>query len=229
MGYWLFIMKGNNMSKQPREQKVIYTSKGDRLVLSGISPLLISKLQSVGTVPDAPTRQVKLDLEGMEPTFQEETLAEDDLQTKEEQVLWAKYTKERDEVLAKRNTGFLKAIFAKGVTVDLTNLEAWKEEQDYFGLPIPEHPIDLKVEYLQTELITNTEDMIDIITGVLGESGIPEEELESVRAMFQRSIRRNSPEQTEAASGEVAMESDLRGDEGSPLLEGVAAEQVLLS
>lgn len=215
------------MSQEPKIPRVIYTSKGDKLVLNGISPLLISKLQSVGELPPVPTRQVKLDLEGMEPTFQEEFLSEDDLQTKEEEVVWAKYVEERDAVLTKRNTGFLKAVFAKGVTVDLSNLEAWKSEQEYFGLKIPEHPLDLKVEYLQTELVTNADDMLDIITGVLAESGIPEEELASVRSMFRGSIRRRAPAQIEDAGGEVAVVPDLHGDEGGTLLESVASEPIL--
>ena len=203
-------------------QTVYLTANGTELVLNSISPLFIAKLQSVGTLPDIPTRKVKLDLDGLEPTYQEEPLSEEDLQTVEEERIWAKYVEERDAVLTRRNTGFMKAIFAKGVSVDLDHLDAWKEEQEYFGLEIPEHPTDLKVEYIQTEVITSTDDMIGVITGVLGRSGVPQEELESVRAMFRDSIRRGSTTQADAAEGEVAVERHLYPDESSTLLEGVA-------
>jgi hypothetical protein len=198
------------------------TSNGEVLILNSISPLFIAKLQSVGTLPDVPTRKVKLELDGLEDTYQEEELSEEDLQDADEQRRWKEYVEERDTVLTKRNTGFMKAIFAKGVTVDLNNLDAWKEEQEFYGLEIPSHPTDLKVEYLQTEIVTSTEDMVGIITGVLGKSGIPQEELESVRSMFRGSIRRNTAAAVEDAEGEMAVGEELQPNPSSTLLEGVA-------
>lgn len=208
--------------------KTIYeTENGHKLILNSISPLFIAKLQSIGTLPDVPTRKVMLELDGLEPTYQIEELSQDDLQDEEEERRWKEYVKERDEVLAKRNTGFMKAIFAKGVTVELGNLEEWKAEQEYFGLEIPTHPTDLKVEYIQTEVVGSAEDMVGVITGVLGKSGVPQEELESVRAMFRSSIRRSTPAQIESAEGEVVVERHLYPDESSTLLESVAAEPLL--
>lgn len=198
------------------------TENGTVLILNGISPLFIAKLQSVGTLPDVPVRKVKLELDGLEDTFQEEPLSEEDLQDDDERRRWKAYVEERDEVLTRRNNGFMKAVFAKGVTVDLANLEAWREDQEYYGLTVPTHPTDLKVEYIQTEVVTNAEDMVGIITGVLGKSGIPQEELESVRSMFRGSLRRSSTTEAEAAEGEVAVERQLYPDEGSTLLESVA-------
>jgi hypothetical protein len=182
------------------------TSKGAELQLSGISPLLIAKLQSVGELPDIPTRKLRLELDGLEDTFQEEELSEEDLQTKEEEAAWKEYVQKRDEVLAKRNNGFMKAVFAKGVKVDLSHMDTWKEEQEFFGLEVPAHETDQKIEYIQTELIGNSEDLVGIITGVLGESGIPEEELASVRAMFQRAVRPGANREAVPAEGEVAVE-----------------------
>ena len=205
-------------------QTVYKTENGVELILNSISPLFIAKLQSIGTLPEVPTRQVKLDLDGLEPTYQIEQLSEDDLRDADEEYRWAKYVEERDAVLTKRNTGFMKAIFAKGVTLEMVNLEEWKEEQEYFGLEVPSHPTVLKVEYIQTEVVGSADDMVGIITGVLGKSGVPQEELESVRAMFRNSIRRSTPEQAENATGQMAVERQLYPDEGSPLLASVASE-----
>lgn len=209
--------------------KTIFTSKGVALDLVGISPLLIAKLQNAGELPPVPTRKVLLDFGDGEDenSFQTEELSEDDLQTPEEEAAWKAYETKRDAVLSKRNEGFLKAIFAKGVNVDLSRLDNWKSDMAYFELEVPDHPLALKVEYVQTEAIGNTDDMVEIITGVLGESGIPEEDLADIRASFRDSIRRNTPGETVDSEVQMDMESDVHGDESRPLLEGVASQRLL--
>lgn len=210
--------------------RLFITSKGVALHLVGVSPLLIAKLQSAGELPSVPTRKIMLDFGGdgeNSNDFQLEELSEKDLQDEAEQKEWAEYVKNRDAVLAKRNDKFLKAIFAKGVIVDMSRIDAWKEEMAYFEIAIPDHPLDLKVEYIQTEALSNAQDMVEIITGVLGESGIPEEDLVEVRAMFQRSVRRDSAGETIDAEGEVDMGQDIYGDEGSALLGSVASNRLL--
>jgi hypothetical protein len=173
------------------EAKVITTSKGVKLTLLGISPLLIAKLQGTGVLPPVPTRKYKLDFPGPdgEDQYQEDELTEEDLQDDEEKARWKEYSDKRNEILTKRNDGFLKAIFAKGVEVDLSQLDVWKETMEYLELEVPDKPLAQKVEYIQTEAIGNTEDMVEIITGVLGQSGIPEEDLAEVRGMFRDSLR----------------------------------------
>lgn len=211
--------------------RLFITSKGVALHLVGVSPLLIAKLQTSGEMPEVPTRKVMLDFggDGEESSndYQIEVLSEDDLQDDEEKKLWAEYIAKRDALLTKRNDKFLKAIFAKGVIVDMSRIDLWKEEMAYFEIPVPEHPLDQKVEYIQTEALSNTTDMIEIITGVLGESGIPEEDLAEVRAMFQRSVRRDAPGEIVDTEGEVVVEPDVYGDESGSLLEGLASERLL--
>lgn len=174
--------------------KVITTSKGVQLTLLGISPLLIAKLQGAGVLPDVPTRKYKLDFgdNNGEDQYQEEELTAEDLQDDEEKARWKEYSEKREAILSKRNDAFMKAIFAKGVEIDLSNLERWKEEMAYFDLPVPDNALAMKVEYIQTEAIANTADMVDIITGVLGQSGIPQEDLAEVRNMFRDSLRPDS-------------------------------------
>lgn len=208
--------------------RLFVTSKGVSLYLVGVSPLLIAKLQSAGKLPDVPTRKLMLDFgveDGGEDSnnFQTEELRADDLQDEEERRKWADYVRERDTVLTARNEKFLKAIFAKGVNVDMSHIQAWREEMEYFEIPVAEHPLDLKVEYIQTEALSNTQDMVDIITGVLAESGIPEEDLVEVKAMFQRSIRRDSAGEPDDTEGEVVVEPDLYGDESGALVGGLAS------
>lgn len=206
-----------------RGGKTLITSKGIALQIVGISPLLIAKLQSVGTLPTVPTRKVPLDFGEGDEAFQEEPIKEDEIQNDEEQAAWDAYKAARDVVLAKRNNGFMKAVFAKGVNVDLSRIEEWKRDMEYFDIDIPTHPLDLKVEFIQTEAIGNTDDMVDIITGVLGESGLPEEELANVRTMFRNSVRRRTTRTTVDSEGTVEVEPDVYGNESGEVLERVAS------
>lgn len=210
--------------------KLLVTSTGVALTLVGVSPMLIAKLQSVGKEPEVPTRKMALDFdlaEGDEPTYQEEPLTAEDLQDEDERRRWAAYVKQRDALNTERNDRFVKAIFAKGVKVDMTRIDQWKEEMEYFGIDIPTHPLDLKVEYIQTEAIGNAQDMVNVITGVLGQSGVQEEDLAEVKNMFQRSVRRDAPGETIDTEGQVAVEQELQRDGGYPLLGDMASESVL--
>lgn len=210
--------------------KFYRTSTGIGLTLTGVSPMLIAKLQTIGMEPEVPTRKMVLDFdtpEGEEPLTQEEPLTENDLQDNEERKRWAEYIQKKEALTVARNDAFIKAIFAKGVKVDLSRLDAWKEEMEYFGIPIPTHPLDLKVQYIQTEAMGSAQDMVEIITGVLGQSGVQEEDLKDVKAMFQNSIRRNTPGETIDAEGQVAVEPDIYGDGGYPLLGDMAAQSLL--
>lgn len=208
--------------------RLLVTSKGVALQLVGVSPLLIAKLQSAGQIPPVPTRKLELDFgEEGGNNYQEEELDGTDFLTEDEEKAWKEYTEKRDAVLTKRNENFLKAVFSKGVNVDLSRIDLWKNEMLYFDLEVPAHPMDQKVEYIQTEAVGNTQDMVDIITGVLSESGVPEEDLAEVRAMFQRSVRRPAADDTIDSEVEVDVASDLHGDEGSEGMGSVAPQRLL--
>jgi len=207
--------------------ETVITSKGVALELSGVSPILIAKLQTVGELPPVPTRAIPLDFGDGEVQY--EALSEDDLQDDEERARWAEYKEKRDSVLADRNNGFMKAIFVKGVKIDMDRLQQWKDELAYFKLEVPEHPLDQKMEYIQTEAVGNTDDIADIITGVLKASGIPEEELRNVRSMFRREVRRDPAGQIVDTQREVDLEPDVYGDESGESVGSMAAVEVVHS
>lgn len=166
----------------------VITSKKKRVDLTGVSPTLLQKLQSAGTLPDVPYRET--------PTVfgenQKEPLTENDLQTDEEKAQWATYISERNTVLAKRHNDFIRAIFAKGTSIDESKIEEWKkEQQEEWGLEVPVGKVDTKVAYIQDELVGTPDDIVNIVTGVLAKVGAPPEAIEEARTMFRGSIRRN--------------------------------------
>lgn len=182
---------------KPYEKNFYTTTRGVKLELLGISPMFIAKLQTGGEIPPTPTRKIATAIADYEET---EELSEDDLQNDEEKKIWKEFEEKRDAVLARRQNNFMKAIFDKGVKVDLTDIEAWKLDQEFYGIELPTHPTDLKVEYIQTELIGGMEDILQIITGVLSLTGVPKEEMASVEAMFRGALRSNPTEEAVPAT-----------------------------
>jgi hypothetical protein len=183
--------------------KVIVTTRGKELTLMGVSPLFIGKLQQAVDLPDAPTKQVGIPALG---EVQTEPLTAENAETEEEKAAWQEYVNKRDELLSKRQNNFIKALFAKGVEVALPDLEGWRVEQEYWDIKIPNNPIDLKVEYIQTECVGSVDDIISIITGVLELTGIPKEEMADVESMFRNSVRFRTTVKTADAEGQVAVE-----------------------
>lgn len=184
------------MKNESEKKKLYTTTRGVTVELLGVSPLFIAELQASVELPEKPFRVIPTDLEGYE---EKEELTPDDLRTEEEKKQWDSYSREVAELLTERHQKFIKAILARGVRFDLNDMESWKEEQKYWGLEVPDHPIDQKIKYVQSEVIGGMDDIINIISGVLGQTGIPEEEMKRIESMFRDSIRRNTAGKAEAA------------------------------
>lgn len=192
--------QSNNENTVKSNEKIegvdyIITSTGARVDFKTVSPTLIQKSQTAGTLPSVPYREV-------DTAFgekQKEELSADDLRTDEEKKQWQEYETATKTVLEKRSSDFIKVIFSKGVEIDDSKIEEWKREQiEDWGWEVPKNPIEARVEYIRSELVGHPEDEMLIITCVLGKSGIPEKELEDVRTMFRSSLRRGSADQAES-------------------------------
>lgn len=184
------------------EKGYILTSTGAKVETVSVSPMLIQKTQTQGTPPAVPYRENATAFGEAE----KEELTKDDLRNDEEKARWKEYIFAMDALNTKRNEDLLRVIFAKGVKVDEAKMEEWKREQvEDWGFDVPSNKIDLKVEYVQTDLIGGPEDMVNIMLDVMGKSGIPEKELENVRTMFRSSIRRDASSETEDGDGQVEL------------------------
>lgn len=182
------------------------TAKGAKVRFIGVNPTLIDKLNSAGKMPDIPFREVGIPELG---EVQKEPLSEDDLQNDEEKAAWAEYVQKRDAILQRRNDNFLKAVFFHGVDVDDSTLDDWKQEQEeVWGLEVPTNRVDLKVDYINSEIIGNAEDLGNVIAGVLGKSGVPKDQLEEMRATFRGALRGDTSGEAEQSPTEeqVALE-----------------------
>lgn len=189
-------MNGNGVEDGPVEgTDYIITSKGKRIDFIAVSETLLRKTQTSGTLPDVPYRENKLDFGD---AVEREELTADNLLTDEEKTQWQEYVTVRDAVAEKRNADFIKAVLTKGTVFDESGIEEWKEEQvEDWGFILPDKKLELRMEYIQMELAPSPEDMMGIITGVLGKSGLPEKELESMRTMFRSALRPDTAVETE--------------------------------
>lgn len=162
------------------------TAKGARVRFIGVNPTLIDRLNSAGKMPEIPQKEVGVPELG---EVQKEPLSPDSIETEEEQKAWDEYTEKRDAVLQKRNDNFLKAIFFHGLDIDDFTLDEWKTEQEeVWGLDVPSNRVDLKVDYINSEIVGNAEDLGNIIAGVLGKAGVPKNQLEEMRATFRGAL-----------------------------------------
>lgn len=187
--------KKQSMNGDGAEKDIFETSKGAKIKLLGVSPMLIQKTQTAGTLPPVPTRE-------MATAFgeaQKDELSAEDLQTDEEKRQWREYEAARDAVLEKRQQNFFRAVFSKGTEVDETEIEDWKREQvEDWGWDVPENRLDVKVEYIQTELITTPEELIELVLAVLEKSNLPEEAMAEARATFRSTLRQSTPESAQS-------------------------------
>jgi len=174
------------------------TSKGKKVKLIGLNPARLEKLQSAGTMPEVPYRLVETDLG--EP-YKEELTA-DSLLTDEERRQWQEYIEKKEAVERRRNENVMKYVFHDGIAIDDEILDEWKQEQEeVWGLEVPNNRIDLKVDYINAEIIGNSEDLAEIMAGVMERTGVPQEALDEVRATFRSDLRQR-------AAGETAEESE---------------------
>jgi hypothetical protein len=177
---------------------VYMTSKGAKVTFVGLNPVRLEKIQNAGKLPPVPTRS-------METAFgeeQKEELTADSLQNDEEKKQWAEYVKERDAILNKRNENVLKYVFFDGIKIDDSTIDEWKAEQEeVWGIEVPNNRVDLKVDYINSEVIGNPEDLGNIMAGVMERTGVPAEMLDELRASFRGTLRRDIAREAATESG----------------------------
>lgn len=165
------------------------TSKGATIRFIGLNPQRLEKLQNAGKLPDVPYREYETEFGGK----QKDPLSENDLQNDEERAKWAEYVAKRDAVFAKRNENVFKYVFNDGFAVDEKEIELWKsQEEEEWGLEISSSPIQQRIDFINAKVVGNTEDLGNIMAGVLERTGVPAEALDEVRNSFRGNLQRNA-------------------------------------
>src|SRR3990167_3625754 len=165
------------------------TVSGITIKIKPVSPLTIQKIQQAvkrefekRNEPLArPTYILKTSL-GDEETFEHD---EKTLETDEDREAWGKFIDANTRLRIESEERLARFMKLDGIEYDAPDDE-WQKLQKYMGLEIPTDPFELKIHYLDTEILRTPKDQNGVIERilVLSSAGMPQEALDAVRASF---------------------------------------------
>lgn len=172
---------------------VLVTTEGRELRLRPVSQLLIQKikgavereLRAEGLPLDPPTYKVTTVTGETETHVHDETTLADEKTTDEERAAWAAYQAAQARLAAETNERALKVLLLKGMDAPDPPPE-WIEEQEYLGIELPADRRELKLAYIQTEILVTPGDIADCTVKILQLSmaGMPEADIAAVEDLF---------------------------------------------
>ncbi len=164
---------------------VFVTKDGNRIPLRRVAPILMEKIRKSVTLPSPPTYEVETAGGDIETHIHDETT----LETDEDRAAWAAYqiahAKANEAMIEK----ILRLLFAKATGDVLPPSDDWAKEQAYLGVDVPGDPLERKIHYIQTELLTHTSDIMAFMTAAMALTGVDEEVVESAEATFRHPVR----------------------------------------
>jgi len=201
------------------------TSLGVKIRFIGLNQQRLETLRGAGELPEVPYREYVTDFGGK----QREPMDGKDFLDDNEKKIWEEYIAKRDKVLDQRDSNVMKYTFTSGFEIigyTEEGLDEWKREQEeVWGLKVPGNRIDVKFQYINSDVIGNNDDFAEIMAGIMERTGVPAENLDELRATFRNQVRRNTPVETdgtERLEGEVGVETSVPSSGSNPLLEDMA-------
>ena len=98
---------------------------------------------------------------------------------------WNAFVEQRKISEAAHAKKFLELMIWEGVDVEVPGTDSeWQTTSDYFGIKVPENPIERKLFYVYNELLGTPEDIGDLISQIFSVSQIDEAAVAKLRASF---------------------------------------------
>lgn len=121
---------------------------------------------------------------------------------------WDAYHKTQAELARATNERATRFMLYRGVKVDQAEMERALQEQEFFGIAIPDSPVEKTLHYIQTELLKTPTDILAAIQGImlLSMSGVSEDTIRAVEESFRRAMEkteRGAAAGVEDTEGEV--------------------------
>jgi hypothetical protein len=181
------------MRNMAERRDVIVATDGREVHLLPVAQVLIQKTKEA-----ARRELVNAGLPLEPPTYTVDTVAgttethvHDDttLSTDEDKAAWAAYQAALVRLGRETNARATKLLMLKGIDVADPSPE-WLADQAYFGIDVPDDPRERKLAYIETEVLKTPEDIIRATTRImqLSLTGLPEEDLAAVEALFRGSL-----------------------------------------
>ena len=189
------------MSDNFLDEKGIHTTrKGVAIRLRLFSPVLRDKVRQSVEFPEPPVYEAKTAGGGTE----KHVYTEDMIETDVEREMWRQYQGRRLAVDLQLYDRLGKLALIRGTEIDVP--DGWEQEQAFFGIEIPEDPLERKLHYLETEAVESNDDLRDLILAVLQYQNTTEEERAIAAVSFPDSVERDTTGGIESKQG--AMESE---------------------
>lgn len=168
--------------------KTFVTSGGREIKLAPIPQMLVEKVRDAAMrsvpVPPAPTYEVKIGDGDDTVTYAHDATT---LTTPEEHAAWDAYQAALARQAQVAATRVMNFYYTRGVAEEMD--DAWMAEQRFFGVEIPEEPLERKLHWVQTEILTTPDDFQNCIIAIMEVSGVDDEAIRAARASFRRDLR----------------------------------------
>lgn len=177
---------------------VYTTTRGVEVVLTGMPPLLPQQISDSVKMPEIPTYEVETSSGTKEIWEHDETT----IQTEEDKEIWNAYLEEKEAAETLITERLLKAILLESVSIPNLDkhLEAWKSRQRLIGIELSENPEELLLNFKETEVFREVPDVEFVMSKVLELTGVPREEISSMKDSF--------PDTVDAESGSAGNKAE---------------------
>ena len=195
---------------------VFVTKDGNRIPLRRVAPILVEKVRQSVVIPTPPTYEVEVVGGDKEFHVHDATT----LETDEDKQAWAEY----QTALAAANTDMveriLRLLFVRATGDVVPAGDGWVEEQTYFGIAVPVDPMERKIHYIQTELLTHSDDISAFMLAAMGLVGVGNEVIRAAEETFRNPVREGREDAgtdtgQHPADGEVVALPGVSGSGGS--------------
>lgn len=169
------------------------TERGVKIGIVPI-PLLLDKIREANPGPPSPTYTEHLAggaTQDVEITEQmAATWAEKDPDTWAEHAeAWAAYEVERDRHTAELNELLWRAVMRRALQVEMPKGDAWAEDQESYGIDVPDDPAERRDHYIWTEVLGGQRDIIKVM-GLASGADLTEEQIRAAEASFLDTLQR---------------------------------------
>ena len=189
-----------------KERNSYETRKGVAVRLCLFSPVLQDKVRQSVEFPPVPIYVAETAGGGKE----EHPYTADMVETDDEKAMWAEYQAARLAANLTLYERLGRLALIRGTDPDIP--EGWEQEQELYGVTVPEDPIERKLHWLETEAIESNQDLSDLILAILAYQNIQQEDRAAAAASFPDPVggdggpAGDSPGGLESERGAVASE-----------------------
>lgn len=174
------------------DKSILYTtSSGEEVILQPVSPFALDNAVLAFPLPDPPTYEVETATGEIEIHEHDETTLESD----EDHIIWDEYQHALKEANDKSSDASLKLIILRGIVLTESQngaMQNWEEELTFLGMSIPETKSQKRFMFVQEIILSNTDDLAEIMSLIIGMSGADEEMVREAEESF-RSAMEGTP------------------------------------